>query len=115
MTLAIALAALLLAAQSGSRAAPPIVQATEAKASYRLSGVVALRPSRIRDDGYFTYIEWPAQAELPAVFTRGSDGAEVIAEGTMLGEIYVLDRVHTLLIFRIDRQMALARRQVRRR
>lgn len=94
------------AAQIGS--GPPTAQAS--KASYRLSGAAALRPSKIWDDGYFTYIEWPETAELPAVFSRGSDGREVIAEGMMLGEAYVLDRVHDTLIFRIDAQVAGARR-----
>lgn len=81
---------------------------------YRIGGAKALRPSKIWDDGHYTYIEWPVAAELPAVFTRGSDGMEVVAEGIMMGEEYVLDRVHSFLIFRIDRQAATARRQAAR-
>ena len=81
---------------------------------YRLGGAKALYPSKIWDDGHYTYIEWPTNAELPAVFSRGSDGAEVIAEGVMMGDDYVLDRVHTLLIFRIDRQVASATRRAKR-
>lgn len=84
-------------------------------AEYRIDGAKALRPSKIVDDGYYTYIEWPSEAELPAVFGRGSDGQEVVAEGKMMGDEYVLDRVHSFLIFRIDRQAATARRQAKRR
>lgn len=82
---------------------------------YRIDGAKALRPSRILDDGYYTYIEWPDEAELPAVFSRGSDGQDVVAEGKMMGDEYVLDRVHSFLIFRIDRQSATARRQAKHR
>jgi type IV secretion system protein VirB9 len=78
-----------------------------------LGGAKALRPSKIRDDGFYTYIEWPENAELPAVFSRGSDGSEVVAEGVMMGDDYVLDRVHSLLIFRIDRQAATASRRAK--
>jgi len=94
-------------AQSAATTAVPPVE-------YRLVGAKALYPSKIWDDGHYTYIEWPTNAELPAVFSRGSDGAEVIAEGVMMGDDYVLDRVHTLLIFRIDRQVATASRRVKR-
>ena len=82
---------------------------------YRVSGAMALRPSKIWDDGYYTYIEWPNEAELPAIFSRGSDGQEVLAEGSMMGDEYVLDRVHSFLIFRIDRSAATARRQAAKR
>jgi len=82
---------------------------------YRVGGATALRPSKIWDDGYYTYVAWPKEAELPAVFSRGSDGQEVLAEGRMMGDEYVLDRVHSYLIFRIDRSVATARRQAAKR
>ena len=49
------------------------------------------------------------------MFGRGSDGSEVIAEGVMMDDAYVLDRVHAVLIFRIDRQVATASRRAKRR
>lgn len=97
-------------ATSPLAASKPIAQTIE----YRLSGAKALYPSKIRDDGFYTYIEWPSNAELPAVFSRASDGSEVVAEGVMMGDDYVLDRVHTLLVFRIDRQVATASRRTKR-
>ncbi len=84
------------------------------QSSYRMSGAAALRPARIWDDGFYTYIEWPESSELPAVFSKGSDGKEVIAEGAMIGDAYVLDRVHANLIFRIGTQVAGARRRAAR-
>lgn len=110
MKVALILAAVVAATPSAAQTTPGAPAAQVSNAIYRLSGAAALRPSRIWDDGYFTYIQWPESAELPAVFSRGSDGREVIAEGTMIGEAYVLDRVHDNLIFRIDSQVAGARR-----
>lgn len=110
MKRALILAAVVMAAPAVAQGGPGAPTAQVSSASYRLSGAAALRPSRIWDDGYFTYIQWPETAELPAVFSRGSDGREVIAEGMMMGEAYVLDRVHDNLIFRIDSQVAAARR-----
>lgn len=104
----------LLLAQTPSTTAPAPARPIPQESEYRLSGAKALFPSRIRDDGYYTYIEWPLNAELPAVFSRASDGSEVIAEGVMMGDDYVLDRVHALLVFRIDRQVATASRRMRR-
>lgn len=113
MSLRLALAALSFSTMSAASAAAP-VQSAAVASEYRLNGSKALYPSKIRDDGFYTYIEWPENAELPAVFSRGSDGREVIAEGAMMGDAYVLDRVHTVLIFRIDQQMATARRRAKR-
>ena len=109
-------AAALLASPVLSLAQPQAARAAEnsAKASYRLSGAVALRPAQIWDDGQRTYIVWSAEAELPAVFSRGPDGGELLAEGAMRDGRYVLDRVHSQLIFRIDRSVARAKRKARR-
>ena len=115
MKLLFAVALLLVGEMQGAIAAAAPAQPTTQASEYRLSGTKALYPSKIRDDGFYTYIEWPSNAELPAVFGRGSDGSEVIAEGVMMDDAYVLDRVHAVLIFRIDRQVATASRRAKRR
>ena len=105
------LAAMLLIpflATATAASAEPARQAE--RAVYRLSGARALAPTRIWDDGARTYIVWPAEVELPAVFSIGSDGREMLADGLMRDGQYVLDRVHTSLVFRIDRTVAKARR-----
>ena len=114
MRLFFAVAVLLVCQMPSAIASAVPAQPTAPKSEYRLSGTKALYPSKIRDDGFYTYIEWPENAELPAVFSRGSDGSEVIAEGLMMGDDYVLDRVHTVLVFRIDRQTATASRRAKR-
>jgi hypothetical protein len=53
--------------------------------------------------------------ELPAVFSIGADGREMLVDGAMRDGQYVLDRVHTSLVFRIDRSVAKARRTAARR
>jgi type IV secretion system protein VirB9 len=78
---------------------------------YRLSGARQLRPSRIGDDGTHTFIEWPAEATLPAVYGVDSAGNERLLNGMMRDDdVFVIDGVATNLIFRRDRQTARARR-----
>lgn len=75
---------------------------------YRVSGARALQPSRIGDDGRHTYIEWPADRPIPAVYAVGSDGEESLVNGMMRDDVYVIDSVVPRLVFRIDRQSARA-------
>jgi type IV secretion system protein VirB9 len=78
--------------------------------TYRLRGDRGLRPAAISDDGKRTYIEWPADAPLPATYIRESGGRETLANGYMRGQYYVIDSVEPHLVFRIDRQIARADR-----
>jgi type IV secretion system protein VirB9 len=75
---------------------------------YRLSGTRALRPAAISDDGTRTYIEWPEDAALPAVFTIDAQGREALVNGNMRDGLYVIDSVLDRLLFRIDRSVARA-------
>ncbi|WP_242416506.1 TrbG/VirB9 family P-type conjugative transfer protein [Sphingomonas panni] len=84
----------------------------EMTGSYLLRGDRALRPVAISDDGIHTYIEWPADALLPATYVGQADGSETLANGQMRGRYYVLDSVDTNLIFRLDKRVAKAKRQV---
>lgn len=78
--------------------------------SYRLRGDDAVRPASIRDDGVRTFIEYAPEQALPAVFAIGPTGDEEVVNGHMRGEIFVIDRVHQELVFRIDKDKATARR-----
>lgn len=80
-------------------------------ASYRLTGTASVRPSRMWDDGAKTYLEWPQGAEMPAVFAVGPDGSEMLVNGFMRGDQYVIDAIYVRLVFRIDRSVARADRQ----
>lgn len=75
---------------------------------YRVSGARALQPSRIGDDGRHTYIEWPADSPIPAVYGVARNGSEMLVNGAMRDDVYVIDEVVDRLVFRIDRQTARA-------
>ena len=77
---------------------------------YRVTGARRLRPSRIGDDGRQTFIEWPEDRSLPAVYAVGRDGQESLVNGMMRDGIYVIDSVAQRLVFRIDRNVARAER-----
>ncbi|HEV2817236.1 MAG TPA: TrbG/VirB9 family P-type conjugative transfer protein [Allosphingosinicella sp.] len=81
---------------------------------YRLSGARALRPSRISDDGIHTYIEWPREAALPAVYALDERGRESLVNGMMRDDLFVIDAVVPRLVFRIDRDVARAERVAER-
>ena len=60
---------------------------------YRVSGARALRPSRISDDGRHTYIEWPRDRSIPAVYAIDAQGREALVNGMMRDDIFVIDSV----------------------
>ncbi|MGK6321311.1 TrbG/VirB9 family P-type conjugative transfer protein [Sphingomonas sp. DT-204] len=89
---------------------PSTAGANAMRGLYTLSGARELRPSAISDDGSKTYIEWPADASLPATFVIDDHGREALANGYMRGGLYVIDSVSQRVIFRVDRRKALADR-----
>jgi type IV secretion system protein VirB9 len=79
---------------------------------YRLGGDKALRPSEMSDDGTHTYIRWPKDRALPAVYSVGDGGQEMLVNGMMReDDIFVIDSVWRRLVFRIDDRTATANRQ----
>lgn len=84
--------------------------ATNVEGRYRLSGAHALRPSRIADDGVHTYIEWPHEASLPAVYALNGQGQETLVNGGMRDGLFVIDGISQRLVFRIDQNVARADR-----
>jgi type IV secretion system protein VirB9 len=81
------------------------------KGRYVLSGDKELRPSAISDDGRHTYIQWPRDRALPAVYAIGGDGQETLVNGMMRDDIFVIDSVAEKLVFRIDDHVARAERR----
>lgn len=77
---------------------------------YRLGGTRSMWPVRMHDDGARTYIDWPQDVALPAVFIIDDLGRERLANGNMRGGLYVIDSVQDRLLFRIDRKTARAKR-----
>jgi type IV secretion system protein VirB9 len=77
---------------------------------YRVGGARSLRPSRISDDGRHTYIEWPRDRAIPAIYAVDARGRESLVNGMMRDDIFVVDSVAPRLLFRIDRHVARATR-----
>jgi type IV secretion system protein VirB9 len=82
---------------------------------YRLSGDRKLRPSAISDDGIKTYIQWPANVAMPAVYAINDQGREALVNGAVQGELYVIDGVAKQFMFRIDKRIARATRIERKK
>jgi type IV secretion system protein VirB9 len=83
---------------------------------YRLDGDKALRPSEISDDGTHTYIRWPRDRALPAVYAMTDGGQEMLVNGMMReDDLFVIDGVSRKLVFRIDGNVATATRQKKAR
>ena len=80
---------------------------------YRLRGDREVRPAAIHDDGQRTSITFGPDQALPAVFAIGPTGKEEVVNGYMRGDVFVIDRVHQQLVFRIDKEKATARRRER--
>lgn len=91
---------------------PGSVQSGKVVGKYRLHGHGALRPGTIHDDGIRTYIDWPVNGPLPAVYSRDEDGRETLMNGNMRDNLFVIDGVFDRLIFRVDNHRARADRVV---
>ena len=86
-----------------------VAEAPPAEAGrYKLSGSRAIRPTEIDDDGMKTYIVWPPETSLPAIFAIDEKGREMLVDGAMRDGQYVIDSVKPKLVFRLDRDMASA-------
>lgn len=84
--------------------------ATVTDTLYRVKGDKKLRPSAISDDGIKTYIEWPANVAMPAIYAVNDQGRESLVNGVVQDEMFVVDGVSQQLVFRIDKRVARATR-----
>ena len=57
-------------------------------------------PTLVFDDGRFTYLKFPNNREVPAVFHVLPDGAETVVNARMEGDLLVTDRVSRRLMLR---------------
>lgn len=96
----------------------PLVASSEGKAteieglnrSYKVRGDRTVRPASVRDNGQKTVIVYAPGQALPAVFAIGPSGDEEVVDGYMRDGLFVIDRIHQELVFRIDKEKATARR-----
>jgi type IV secretion system protein VirB9 len=59
-----------------------------------------IAPTLIFDDGRFTYLRFPNNREVPAVFHVLGDGSETLVNTRMEGDLLVVDRVSRRLMLR---------------
>ena len=57
-------------------------------------------PTLVFDDGRFTYLKFPNNREVPAVFHVLPDGSETVVNARMEGDLLVADRVSRQLMLR---------------
>ena len=93
---------------------PAAAGPTRIEGRYHLTGSRPLRPSAISDDGSRTYMQWPGDVSLPAVYGLDADGHEMLVNGNMRDDTYVIDSVPGRLVFRIDKRVARAERRLPR-
>lgn len=64
------------------------------------SGSTDIVPTLVYDDGRFTYLRFPGNREVPAVFHVLSDGSETLVNARMEDDTLVVDRVSRRLMLR---------------
>jgi type IV secretion system protein VirB9 len=79
-----------------------------AQSRYRISGDRAIKPDAVTNDGEHTYISWSPAKSIPAVYAISPTGEEVLANGNMRDDVYVVDGVPAKLVFRTDDRSAQA-------
>jgi type IV secretion system protein VirB9 len=79
-------------------AAPQLVNSTYAIAEGKNSEDIV--PTLVFDDGRFTYLKFPNNREVPAVFHVLPDGSETVVNARMEGDLLVADRVSRRLMLR---------------
>lgn len=99
--------------QAATTPAPPapLAPPDNPAGSYKLSGSADVRPSLIWDDGAKTYLGWPENAEVPAVFAIGPDGKEMLVNSYVRDGRFVIDAIYGALLFRLDKSVGRADRR----
>lgn len=80
------------------QAKPAVMNAQYSMAEGRGSDDIA--PDLVFDDGRFTYLRFPGNREVPAVFHVLGDGTEALANTRMEDDLLVVDRVSRRLMLR---------------
>lgn len=80
------------------QAKPAVMNTQYSMAEGRASGDIV--PDLVFDDGRFTYLRFPGNQEVPAVFHVLGDGTEALANARMEDDLLVVDRVSRRLTLR---------------
>ncbi len=76
--------------------------------TYKFSGVRALRPLEMWDDGKSTYIRWGPKTVVAAVYTIDPLGHEALVNVGLRDGRYVVDQIASTFIFRLGGDVARA-------
>jgi len=85
-----------------SRAGTKDANAAAFNFNYKIKGDKSVRPSRVFDDGLFTFLQFsnPRNTDLPAVFWVSPDGQESLVNYRMEGQYMVVERVGEKFVLR---------------
>lgn len=73
--------------------------------NYGISGPAESRPSQVFDDGHMVYFQWPADAEVPAIFAVSADGAESLINYSVRDGYIVVDQLSPRFSLRDGKQV----------
>jgi type IV secretion system protein VirB9 len=76
------------------------IPASELNFSYTVKGSKGMTPTRVFDDGRFTYFEFPPGLDSPAVFVIGPTGQEELVNNQVRGRYNVIDVVAKQFVLR---------------
>ena len=80
------------------QAPPQVVNSSYSIAEGTASGDIV--PTLVFDDGRFTYLRFPGNREVPAVFEVRADASESFTNARMEGDLLVVDRVGRQFVLR---------------
>ncbi|MEI6417902.1 MAG: P-type conjugative transfer protein VirB9 [Sphingomonadales bacterium] len=97
-----------LAAKPSAAADPSVSDALPPESwnfAYSYTGDKANLPARVFDDGRFTYFQWPAGVDTPAVFAVGADGKESLVNHIVKGRYFVVEQLAGQFVLRSGAQV----------
>ena len=86
----------------------PYARATRLAQQFHYSGANELFPLEMRESGNTTSIRWASQIGIPAVFAVKDDGSEILTNGRMVGDSYVVEGTSARFKFRLGKFQAAA-------
>jgi type IV secretion system protein VirB9 len=73
---------------------------------WRSSGSAKMLPSRVYDDGAFTYLSWAIGKPIPAILMRNEQGVEGPVNFSVRGDVIAIEGVPNVLVLRAGRENA---------
>ncbi len=77
---------------------------------YVSSGAQTFTPTRVFDDGRFTYFQLPDGVETPAIFVLNRQGEEEVVNTQVRGDFTVVDQIADAFVLRYGRERTIVRR-----